>query len=101
MIPSVLSTQLVQGVKGFLATTFPSTTLTFSALWAVKLFSNNEIDNLDNGVDDQQDYKSLYHGPKPEIKIFETINDELAAIKNHIMENPRNYCRFYRRRGNA
>ncbi len=29
MIPSVLSSQLIEGVKGFLTTTFPSTTSTF------------------------------------------------------------------------
>jgi len=29
MIPSVLSSQLIQGVKGFLTTTFPSTTSSF------------------------------------------------------------------------
>jgi len=52
--------------------------------WAVRIFESCEIDDLDNGIDKQNDYKSLYHGPAPEIKKFETYKEELEAIKTHV-----------------
>ncbi len=52
--------------------------------WAVRLFENREMDDLDSGVDTQKDYKSLYHGPAPEIKLFDNFDDEIIAIKKHI-----------------
>ena len=52
--------------------------------WAVRLFENKEMDDLDNGIDTQIDYKSLYHGPAPEIKLFDNFDDEIVAIKKYI-----------------
>jgi len=52
--------------------------------WALRLFENKEMDDLDNGIDTQIDYKSLYHGPAPEIKAFDTFDDEIVAIKKYI-----------------
>ena len=54
--------------------------------WATRLFDNSIVDDLDDGNDTQKDYKSLYHGPEPEIKLFKTLQDELEFIKQHIEE---------------
>jgi len=52
--------------------------------WAVALLNGETIDDLDEGVDSNKDYKSLYHGPKPLIKHFESYDAEIAFIKNYI-----------------
>ncbi len=52
--------------------------------WAVRLFENKEMDDLDSGIDTQKDYKSLYHGPAPEIIRFDNFDDEVIAIKEYI-----------------
>ena len=52
--------------------------------WAISLLAGEKIDDLDEGNDSNSDYKSLYNGPKPEIKSFKNFNDELKYIQNHI-----------------
>ena len=52
--------------------------------WAVALLNGETIDDLDEGVDSNKDYKSLYHGPKPLIKHFESYDAEIAFIKTYI-----------------
>jgi len=52
--------------------------------WAVKLLAGEQVDDLDNGTDSNSDYKSLYHGPKPLIKGFESYEDEINYIYNYI-----------------
>ncbi len=52
--------------------------------WAAKIFEGKTVDDLDNGVDEQNDYKSLYHGPAPEIKQLASYKDELGAIKTQV-----------------
>lgn len=41
--------------------------------WAVSLLNDENIDDLDDSIDSNRDYKSLYNGPKPEVKNFETF----------------------------
>lgn len=52
--------------------------------WAVALLAGEKIDDLDEGNDSSNDYKSLYNGPKPEIKSFQDFNDELKYIHEYI-----------------
>lgn len=52
--------------------------------WAVALLAGEKIDDLDEGNDSHSDYKSLYNGPKPEIKNFLEFNDELKYIHEYI-----------------
>ena len=52
--------------------------------WAIELLNGENIDDLDDGNDSNGDYKSLYNGPKPEIKNFEDFDSELKYIQNHI-----------------
>lgn len=52
--------------------------------WAVALLADEKIDDLDEGNDSHSDYKSLYNGPKPEIKNFPEFNDELKYIHEYI-----------------
>ncbi len=52
--------------------------------WAVALLAGEKIDDLDEGNDSYSDYKSLYNGPKPEIKNFPEFNDELKYIHEYI-----------------
>jgi len=54
--------------------------------WAVGLLNGETIDDLDEGVDSNKDYKSLYHGPKPLIKHFESYEDEIKFIKTYISD---------------
>lgn len=52
--------------------------------WAVKIFDGNNIDDLNDGIDTQNDYKSLYHGPEPEVKCFDSQKDEMDSIIDHL-----------------
>jgi superfamily I DNA/RNA helicase len=42
------------------------------------------IDDMDEGIDSNNDYKSLYHGPKPLVKHFENYEEEVAFIESYI-----------------
>jgi superfamily I DNA/RNA helicase/mRNA-degrading endonuclease RelE of RelBE toxin-antitoxin system len=52
--------------------------------WAVELLSGENIDDMDDGVDSNSDYKSLYHGPEPLVKSFESYEDEVSFINEYI-----------------
>ena len=52
--------------------------------WAVRLLSGENIDDMDDGVDTNSDYKSLYHGPEPLVKSFESYEDEVYFIDKYI-----------------
>ena len=52
--------------------------------WAVGLLSGENIDDMDDGVDTNSDYKSLYHGPEPLVKSFESYEDEVSFIDRYI-----------------
>jgi hypothetical protein len=42
------------------------------------------VDDLDGGQDDQKGYKSLLHGVMPEVRNFETFEDEVDCIANDL-----------------
>ncbi|NOQ32103.1 MAG: AAA family ATPase [Helicobacteraceae bacterium] len=52
--------------------------------WAVALLNGEKIDDMDDGVDSNNDYKSLYHGPEPLVKSFESYEDEVGFIDEYI-----------------
>ena len=54
--------------------------------WAVALLNGEVVDDMDDGVDSNKDYKSLYHGPKPLIKHFENYEDEVKFIESYIKD---------------
>jgi superfamily I DNA and RNA helicase len=54
--------------------------------WSIALLNGEKIDDMDNGIDSNSDYKSLYHGPKPLVKNFENYDDEVEFINNYIKE---------------
>jgi superfamily I DNA/RNA helicase len=52
--------------------------------WSVTLLNGEQIDDMDDGVDSNSDYKSLYHGPEPLIKGFESYENEVEFINSYI-----------------
>lgn len=52
--------------------------------WAVSLLKGIRVDDLDGGQDDQKGYKSLLHGVMPEVRNFETFEDEVDCIANDL-----------------
>ena len=54
--------------------------------WAVALLNGEVVDDMDDGIDSNKDYKSLYHGPKPLIKHFESYEDEVKFIESYIKD---------------
>jgi len=52
--------------------------------WAVELLKGESIDDMDAGVDSNSDYKSLYHGPEPLVKSFDSYEDEVVFIDEYI-----------------
>ena len=54
--------------------------------WSIALLNGEKIDDMDDGVDSNSDYKSLYHGPNPQIKNFENYEDEVNFIDDYIKE---------------
>lgn len=53
--------------------------------WAVALLKGEVIDDMDDGTDNTTDYKSLYHGPEPVVKHFESYDDEVKFIESYIL----------------
>lgn len=51
---------------------------------AVSILEGVEVDDLDDGLDTQQYYHSLMHGPSPEIRCFNTLDEQSEAIINQI-----------------
>lgn len=54
--------------------------------FAVALLEGRPIDDLDGGLDDQQGYMSLTHGPKVEVHGLKTAFAEAALIGKHVKE---------------
>ena len=54
--------------------------------WAVGLLEGASYDNLDGGLDDQGEYKSLIRGEKPRVRTFETFRDEVSAIEGYLRD---------------
>jgi superfamily I DNA/RNA helicase len=49
------------------------------------LLKGEVIDDMDDGTDNTTDYKSLYHGPEPVVKHFESYDDEVKFIESYIL----------------
>ena len=54
--------------------------------WAVRLMDGREIDDLDGGRDDQKGFKSLTHGPEPQILTFDSAEQQAAFIVRWLRE---------------
>ncbi|MEA1916553.1 MAG: 3'-5' exonuclease, partial [Campylobacterota bacterium] len=54
--------------------------------WSIALLSGEHIDDMDDGADNNIDYKSLYHGPKPLVKGFESYDSEVEFINGYIKD---------------
>ncbi len=52
--------------------------------WAVGLLKGIEVDDLDNGIDNQKGYKSLMQGVMPEVRHFDTFQDEVDFIADYL-----------------
>ena len=52
--------------------------------WAVSLLSDLAFDDLDAGTDDQAGYFSLLSGPPPEVRHFETQEEETIFLQDAI-----------------
>ncbi len=48
--------------------------------WAVRLLDGREIDDLDGGRDDHRGFKSLTHGPMPQVEVFDSPEHQAAFI---------------------
>ncbi|MHA6963451.1 UvrD-helicase domain-containing protein [Zobellella denitrificans] len=51
---------------------------------AVSILEGVEVDDLDGGQDSHQFYHSLMHGPAPEVRCFNSADDQAAAILSTI-----------------
>ena len=54
--------------------------------WAFNLLNGIKFDDLDNGEEDNKGYKSLVHGPAPQVVNFKNINEEVDYIAKNIKE---------------
>lgn len=54
--------------------------------WAFKILNNISFDDMDEGKDDSKNYKSLVHGPKPSVKLFNDIDKEIEYIVKEIKD---------------
>lgn len=54
--------------------------------FAVALLEGRDIDDLDGGLDDQQGYMSLTHGPKVEVHRLKTLAEEAAFLGHHVKD---------------
>ena len=48
--------------------------------WAVRLLDGREIDDLDGGLDDHKGFKSLTHGPSPQVILFDSAEQQSEFI---------------------
>ena len=49
-------------------------------LWAVRLLDGRAIDDLDGGLDDHKGFKSLTHGPSPQVMVFDSRDQQAEFI---------------------
>ena len=54
--------------------------------WAFNLLNGIKFDDLDTGTEDNEGYKSLVHGPNPEVVNFNNIEEEVAYIAKRIKD---------------
>jgi superfamily I DNA/RNA helicase len=54
--------------------------------WAVALLEGIQVDDLDGGSDNQEGYHSLLSGVVPDVKIFESLEEEQAFIGELLRE---------------
>lgn len=54
--------------------------------WAFRLLNGIKFDDLDTGIDDGKGYKSLVHGPKPEMVNFSNLQEEVNYLATKINE---------------
>lgn len=54
--------------------------------FAVALLEGRPIDDLDGGLDDQQGYMSLTHGPKVEVHRLKALAEEAAFLGRHVKD---------------
>lgn len=54
---------------------------------AVSILEGVEVDDLDGGQDTQKFYHSLMHGPAPEVRCFESMDQQAEAILTAIKSN--------------
>jgi len=54
--------------------------------WATDILSPLTIDDLDGGIDNLKEYRSLLHGEKPIVKGFNSIEEEIEYILNFLRE---------------
>jgi len=54
--------------------------------FAVCLLDGRQIDDLDSGIDQQTGYMSLTHGRPPFVRCFDSFPDEVAFLKQHILD---------------
>jgi len=52
--------------------------------WAVALLEGRAIDDLDGGSDDLKGYKSLFHGPEPEINAYGDFAKECEGLTKRV-----------------
>lgn len=52
--------------------------------FAMGIFLDKKVDDLDDGEDDNKGYKSIFHGPSPEIINCTDLYDEAAQIEKRI-----------------
>ncbi len=52
--------------------------------WAVGLLKGVNVDDLDGGTDDQKGYKSLLHGVMPDVRHFDTFQEEVNFITEYL-----------------
>jgi len=52
--------------------------------WAVSLLAGEQVDDMDDGVDGAGDYKSLYHGNKPQVESFNSYEEEVEFISTYV-----------------
>lgn len=48
--------------------------------WALSILDGVDIDDLDNGRDDARGYRSLFHGPSPEIVNASSADKEFSGL---------------------
>lgn len=52
--------------------------------WAAALLTGCAIDDLDGGLDEQKDYRSLFHGEAPLVEPGDDAEEQLTTILGHI-----------------
>ena len=54
--------------------------------WALAILEGIDVDDLDNGRDDLRGYRSLFHGPAPEITNTKDQAEEIQALTKWVRE---------------